>query len=76
MSEVEAWGQLVSLTDIESDPIPMSTDKFVIGRALGLLKKSPGGCSFSSLPNFVKGARRVVRKFIGTDPFFPLPANF
>ena len=31
----ESWGQLVSLTDIESDPIPLKADKFIIGRAAG-----------------------------------------
>ncbi|XP_053376262.1 E3 ubiquitin-protein ligase CHFR-like [Mercenaria mercenaria] len=32
MSEQEAWGQLVSLTDFESDPIQLTADKFSIGR--------------------------------------------
>lgn len=35
MSEHDAWGQLVSLTDFESDPIQICADKFSIGRALG-----------------------------------------
>ena len=35
MSDEEAWGQLVSLTDIESEPILLYGDKVVIGRAAG-----------------------------------------
>jgi hypothetical protein len=37
MTEQEAWGQLVSLTDIHSDPILLTTDKYSIGRANGEL---------------------------------------
>lgn len=33
MSDKEAWCQLVSLTDFESDPLHISTDRFSIGRA-------------------------------------------
>ena len=34
---VEPWAQLVSTTDIESDPVLISKNKFTIGRASGLL---------------------------------------
>lgn len=43
MTDTEAWGQLVSLTDIYSEPIQLTTDKYLIGRALGKLKKLKGG---------------------------------
>ncbi|XP_060591695.1 E3 ubiquitin-protein ligase CHFR-like [Ruditapes philippinarum] len=33
MTEQETWGQLVSLTDIYSDPILLTSDKYSIGRA-------------------------------------------
>lgn len=31
----EAWGQLVSLTDVESEPVLMTSDRLTIGRAPG-----------------------------------------
>ncbi|XP_062619679.1 E3 ubiquitin-protein ligase CHFR-like [Saccostrea cucullata] len=33
MDVEEAWGQLVSLTDVDSEPIPLSKDRLTIGRA-------------------------------------------
>ena len=40
LEESEAWSQLVSLTDVNTDPIPISQDKFVIGRAKGIYTQS------------------------------------
>lgn len=31
----EAWGQLVSLTDVESEPVLITSDRLTIGRAPG-----------------------------------------
>lgn len=31
----EAWGQLVSLTDVESEPVLIRSDRLTIGRAPG-----------------------------------------
>jgi hypothetical protein len=34
----DTWGQLVSLTDIESEPIMLSNSTFTIGRGKGMIQ--------------------------------------